>query len=301
MQLTTSLVLLAGALGVAAHPSPHAHLHRDVHQKRENVHYKAIHKPLTKTTAAPTTTTAAPVATSATSSSAAAAATSSSAGSTTYVPFCKGISAKRDLEERELDERATLAQIAYTGNTGRTGMWGCNMMEISKSIQSQYQYTTTYTNVASEAYQVICFNKIGATGLINGFDGGNAVNFMLQPGESRVVAFEGNTQGSCAFNPGTVPTDPYGAWAGVWVEFDFGNTSNNEWSGADCSSLVAQAAGMSVPGCQVCVDGGGTCSAVLPGGVGINGYVKGMEAVDGTGINHPAGNLAMTVKVGYSG
>ncbi len=102
------------------------------------------------------------------------------------------------------------------------------------------------------------------------------------------------------FAPHSVPKDPNGVFAGVWVEFDFASGANNNWSGADCSSLVAQAANMDVPGCQVC-NTAGTCSAVLPGGVGINGYVKGMEAVDGTGINQVPGPFTLNVKVGYSG
>ncbi|KAH8901028.1 hypothetical protein GQ53DRAFT_707278 [Thozetella sp. PMI_491] len=283
----TSLVLLAGALGATAHPSHHAHLHREVHEKRDNVHYKAIHKVFTKTVTPTPATTTTPVA-APSSSSAAATGSSSGSGSTTYVEFCKGKS-----------KRATAAEIAYTGNTGTSGDWGCNLMTVDSSIAHLYDYATTYTNVASESYEVCCFNKIGADGGINGFYS-CALTFNLAPGASQVVVAEANSQGACAFAPGSIPKDPTGANAGSWVEFDFANAGNNNWSGADCSSLVAQAAGLSVPGCQVC-SSSGTCSAILPGGQGINGYVKGMEAVDGEGINQVPGPFTMNVKVGYSG
>ncbi len=305
MQLT-ALVLLAGAMGATAHPS-HGHAHRDFHDKRDGTHYKAIHKTITKTitppAATPTSTPAAvptssvPVAAAPTSAANSAPSSSSGSGSGSYVAFCGGASKREYVEVK----RASDAQIAYTGNTGAPGNWGCNIMTVSSSVAHLYDYTSTYTNVASEPYQVNCFNKISADGGINGFDGGKAVSFTLAPGESQTIAIEANSQGACAFGPGSVPTDPYGAWAGAWVEFDCGNTSNNNWSGADCSSLVAQAAGLSVPGCQVCVAGGSTCSSILPGGQATNAYVKGMEAVDGTGINQPPGAFALNVKVGYSG
>jgi len=292
-------------MGAAAHPG-HGHVHRDFHDKRDGVHFKAIHKTIvtTITPAAPTststpaavpTTSSAPVAAAPTSVASSTASSSSSSGTGSYVAFCGGASKREYVEVK----RATDAQIAYQGNTGAPGQYGCNIMTVSSSVAHLYDYTSTYTNVASEPYQVECFNKIGATGAINGFDGAAPVSFTLAPGETQVVAIEANSQGACAFGPGSVDKDPYGAWAGVWVEFDVSNTSNNDWSGADCSALVAQAAGLSVPGCQVC--SGSTCSSILPGGQATNAYVKGMEAVDGTGINQPPGAFTLAIKVGYSG
>ena len=290
MQLT-NFALLAAALGASAHPSGHNHLHRSIHEaaKRDQTFVKAEHKVVTQTTvvpAAPAPTSYAPPAP--TSSSAPASSSpSSGGGGGGYKPFCSGDK-----------KRATNAQIAYTGNTG-DGQWGCNIMLIDEDVADQYTYTSVYTNAAEEEHQVVCFNKIGPTGLINGFFGFSAVKFNLGPGEKQTVAFDKNTQGACAFSPKELAKTPVGQWAGSWVEFDFDNASNNGWSGADCSSLVAQAAGMTVPGCQVCHDD--TCSTIRPGGHADNAYVKGMEAADGVGLNLPSGKVQLQVKVGFSG
>jgi hypothetical protein len=126
-----------------------------------------------------------------------------------------------------------------------------------------------------------------------------ALIFTLQPGETKSVAADKNTQGICAWAPGSVPTTAHGQYAGVWAEFDFENASNNGWSGADCSSLVAQAYDMDVPGCRMSHDG--VNSDILPGGKGTNAYTKGMEALDGIGLNIIPGQTVIKVYVGFSG
>ncbi|KAK1763118.1 hypothetical protein QBC33DRAFT_249818 [Phialemonium atrogriseum] len=297
MQLT-NLVWLAAALGVAAHPSGHAHQHRSFHaanDKRGLAFYKAEHRHPVKVAAPASTTAPPPVSTPSHSSSYAAAASSlsdasvSDSSASAYKPFCNGLTSKR----------ATAAEIAYTGNTGVAGQWGCNIMLVDQSVADKYKYTSVYTNRGSQSHQVTCFNKIGPEGLINGFFGFSAVTFNLAPGEQQVVAFDSNTQGACAFHAGSLPKTNYGEWAGSWVEFDFENTSNGGWSGADCSSLVAQAAGLDVPGCQVCSSG--TCSTIYPGGRADNAYIKGMEADDGVGLNIAPGTARLSVTVGFSG
>ncbi|KAL1878135.1 hypothetical protein VTK73DRAFT_8015 [Phialemonium thermophilum] len=288
MKPTTSLLWLTAALGANAHPSAHHHLHRAFHEKRDAVFYKAEHKAPLPPAATTTTTTAPPPPSSTPAASSSAAATPSSSSSGTYKPFCGG-----------KKKRATAAEISYTGNTGaQAGDWGCNIMLIDDDIADQYKYTSVYTNAGSEEHQVVCFNKIGPTGLIDGFFH-SAVTFSLAPGQSQTIAFDDNSQGACAFAPGEVEKTSFGEYAGSWVEFDFGNESNGAWSGADCSALVAMSAGLSVPGCQVCHDG--TCSTIYPGGRAVNAYIKGMEAVDGTGLNISPGQVQLQVKVGYSG
>jgi hypothetical protein len=145
---------------------------------------------------------------------------------------------------------------------------------------------------------------MGADGALTGqFDvpGQNQLVFDLQPGESKYVASMGNTQLACAFAPGTVPKTDHGQFAGTWLEADFENSSNSGWSGADCSSLVAQAYGMHVPGCRVCEPASNReCSTILEGGIGTNAYTIGMEALDGIGLNLPAGKVFLKVEVGYA-
>jgi hypothetical protein len=175
-------------------------------------------------------------------------------------------------------------------------------MLVSDAVADKYQYVQKLTNVASEPYQVVCGNKMGADGGLDGMfklKTQKQLVFTLQPGETKHVAVAGNTQSVCAWAPNEVPTTPDGQYAGVWLETDFGNTSNQEWSGADCSSLVAQAYSMTVPGCQVSHNG--VLSTILPGGQGKNAYTKGMEKADGIGLNIPAGNVVLDVSVGFSG
>lgn len=284
MQLTNVLVLGA-ALGAMAAPSGHSHLHRSVHEKRGSAFYKAVHH----SKIAPAPTTAAPTpAPAPTTASAAPAAATSSASAGTYKPFCGGAS-----------KRATLADIDAVGNVGTAGSYGCNIMLVDNSVADKYDYTSVYTNVANEAYEVVCGLKIGRTGLVNGFFD-SVLTFTLAPGEAQTVAYEADTQGFCAFGPGSVPKTNYGEWAGSWVEVDFASSRNNLWSGADCSSLVAASAGLSVPGCQVCDASDNTCSTIYPDGTGVNSFVAGTANDDGLGINKAPGPLKLNVKVGYN-
>jgi len=294
MQLPHFL-LLAGALGAAAHPSGHAHLHRSAAKRDgETLHVKNVHS--VPPPPPPATTSKAAAAPSATPAVKAAASDSSS-DSTQYIPFCGGTSSK--------SKRVTDAQVKYAGNQGTSGgcKWNSNMMVVPNSIADKYQYVQKYTNAASEPYQVICANKIGqdgqpATGLFV-VKGQTPLIFTLQPGETKTVAADKNTQGACAFAPNAVPTTKNGQYAGTWAEFDFGSDPNGGWSGGDCSSLVAEDANMDVPGCKM--SHGGVDSTIFPGGKGVNAFIKGTALLDGLGLNiPPADNVVIEVKVGIS-
>ncbi|AEO70623.1 83ec3ef6-5e7c-468d-8771-a0fbf45b9833 [Thermothielavioides terrestris] len=294
MQLTP-FILLAGVLGAAAHPSGHAHLHRSAHAKRDTPSYvKNVHvKPIPK----PTTTSHAPQPTTTSAAAAAATAASGASQSNSYVAFCGSSASKA--------KRVTYEQVMYTGNTGTSDgcPWNSNIMTVSNSIADKYKYVQKFTNVASETYQVVCGNKIGADGKLTGMfkvAGQQQLIFSLAPGETKTVVADENTQGVCAWAPNEVPVvQENGQYAGVWGEFNFGDKSNGGWSGADCSALVAQAYNLPVPGCRM--SHGGVDSTILPGGQATNAYVKGMEAVDGVGLNIVPGSVVIEVQVGYSG
>ncbi|KEY66644.1 hypothetical protein S7711_01938 [Stachybotrys chartarum IBT 7711] len=296
----TALLLTTAALGVSAHPSGHHHMHRSV-GKRGN--FYMANRPAPE----PTTTSVAPapVATSAAPAPVVQAVEQeeqeeqpeedtssdddSSSGSGTVKPFCGGNY-----------KRATAAEIAYTGNTGAPGNYGCNLMIVDNDVADEYKYTTTFTNDSGEDQSCVCFLKIGPEGLINGFfEGNQAVNFDLPAGGKRVLAADENSQGGCACGAGGVPLTSHGGFASTWLEFDFGNTSNDGWSGADASCLVSAAYGLDIPGLQVC--GHGTCSTINPGGTGTNAYLGGMEALDGVGLNIVPGKARLNVVVGYQG
>jgi hypothetical protein len=282
MHFSNVLLAAASILGASAHPSGHAHLHRSAHAHADKRgFYKAIHSKVP----VPATTTTAAAAASTSTAVASPAATSSAVKK----EFCAGLA-----------KRATAADIASTGNIGVEGHWGCNMMTVDDSIASEYQYTTKFTNVDSEEYQVVCFNKIGPTGLIDGFWHAG-LTFTVAAGESQDVAFDSNTQGGCAFAPGEVPKTTWGEYAGTWIEFDFGSERNNYWSGADCSSLVAASEdGQPIYGCNLCTEDKSTCSTIYPGGAGVNSFIAGTAALDGLGLNLPAGDVHLTVEIGHS-
>lgn len=279
MKVSSSVIILGAALGVSAHPSGHAHM--NAHKARDFV---VANKPTT--TVIQYVTKAAVAATE--STTAAVAAESDDEESTgTYVDFCSG----------STEKRATAEEIAYKGNTGTSDNYGCNIMTVSKSVASQYKYTATFNNAVSEEQSCVCFNKIGPDGGINGFWKGNqAISFTLPADGSEIVAFEANSQGGCVCGVGEVPTTTIGQFAGTWLEFDFGNESNDNWSGADASCLVSAANGLDIPALEVC--GHGTCSTIETGGTGTNAYLGGMEAEDGVGLNLAAGKVRLTITVG---
>ncbi|EGR52344.1 hypothetical protein MKX07_005701 [Trichoderma sp. CBMAI-0711] len=283
MKFSTTSVLLAAALGVSAHPSGHAHkrAHNSAVEARGD--FVMANKPAE---AAPTTTSAAPAA-----STTAAAAPSSSAPATVK-PFCGGNS-----------KRATAAEIAYKGNVGAGGSYGCNIMTVDESLVDEYQYTMVFENAGDDT-TCFCWNKIGPDGGINGFFKGNqAITFDVAAGGKQVVAVDTNSQVGCACGAGGPELTPIGQFASTWVEADFGNMSNGGWSGADASSLVAAAAGMTIPGLQVCGTGAakGTCSTIYPGGKGDNAFTAGTEALDGLGLNLAPGKTSIIVTIDYQG
>lgn len=259
MKVSASVLFLTAALGVSAHPSGHAHMH-----KRDFV---VARKPTQAAAPAPS-------------------ASSSSSGSSGYVEFCSGNS-----------KRATAEEISYKGNTGST--YGCNMMTISSGIASQYDYTATFTNSVGKDQACVCWNKIGPDGLIDGFfKGKEALSFTLPASGSQTVAFQADSQGGCACSVGSeVETTAIGQYASTWLEFDFADAANGGWSGADASCLVSAAGNVDIPALKVCFDG--TCSTINTGGTGTNAYLAGMEAADGIGLNIPSGTkVALAVTVG---
>lgn len=310
MKFSSSAVLLAAALGASAHPSGHAH--QRAHAKRDFI---VANNPVTVyethvVTAAAAPATAVPEAPApvepkkeeeAVPKSYAASGPSNpelpklnkgkkhSSGSG-FKPFCGGKKAKR----------ATLEDIASTGNTGVEGSYGCNMMTVDSDVADKYTYTTTFKNDHSEDKQCSCWNKIGPLGKIDGFFAKNIpLHFTVSGKSSQVVAFDEDSQGGCACASKEVPTTAMGLVAGTWLEFDFGSERNGGWSGADASCLVSAKENLDIPGLRVC--GHNTCSTINPGGTGENAYLGGMEAEDGIGLNINDKKVRLTVDIDYSG
>ncbi|KAK1977768.1 hypothetical protein LZ30DRAFT_246820 [Colletotrichum cereale] len=278
MQLTNTLVVLSAALtGVSAHPSLHGHQHFHERRTVEERDAPSFFKNVAPTPSAPAPAPAppAPVASKP--------ADTKPVGQ--FVPFCDG---------KKTSKRATLAQIASVGNVGTADNWGCNMQVVDDSILSLYDYTTTFT-ASDKDYSCSCFNKIGPTGLIDGC-WHSALDFTVKQGQSKNVAFDADSQGSCACGAGKeVPKTFIGQFAGTWLEFDWGSTANSGNSGADASVLVAGSQSLPYVGMKVDANGK-TCSWVKSDGSNQDAYMPGMEAADGVGCKgYYKGHLNVTL------
>ncbi|KAL6699026.1 hypothetical protein J3F84DRAFT_364667 [Trichoderma pleuroticola] len=296
MKFSTASIFLA-ALGASAHPSGHAHkrAHDSIEARGDFV---IANKPVepsvpvaspTPSPAAPSPSPSAPAAPPAAKAASSAAGVGS--GPSTYTPFCGGNK-----------KRATAQEIAYKGNVGGSGPYGCNLMPVKSNLLDQYQYTVVFNNAGDDA-QCKCWLKIGADGLIDGFfNGHEALTFDLPAGGKQVVAVDSNTQFGCACGPDGPELTNIGQFASTWVEGDVGNLSNGGWSGFDASSIVAAANKMNIPGLQVCGTGEyeGVCSTIWPGGKGENAFVGGTEALDGLGLNVKPGKASVEVTVNFS-
>ncbi|TLS25890.1 hypothetical protein PpBr36_07588 [Pyricularia pennisetigena] len=216
----------------------------------------------------------------------------SGTGITSYTPFCNG--------QATVSKRATVANIAYVGNTGSANNWGCNMMLVADAkTADQYKYTMKITNQSKDKQICTCFNKIGPTGLIDGFFH-QGPTWTMEGKATQYVAFDENSQGGCVCNAGdSLRKTSLGQLAGTWIESDFGSSVNKGWSGADISSIVPDNYKMQVDGAKVCF--AGTCSTIWPGGKADNAYTGGMEAQDGVGLNIPPGKCQLDVTVAFSG
>lgn len=319
MKFATAAVLLTSALGVSAHPSGHAHknAHRSLEARGDFVMYQKPPPPEPTTTTAPPPPPPAP--TTSTTSQAPApeptqekkpkpSANVSSASSdddddsdssegtglgvSSYTEFCGG--KKRSIK------RATLAEIAYKGNTGTADNYGCNYQLVKSNVAEEYKYLATIKNVDSSEYECVAYNKIGPDGGINGFFNGNeALRFKIPAGGVQHLAADENTQGGVICDKGGIPLTDFGEFASTWAEFDFGNESNGGWSGADSSCLVSAALGLDIPGLEIC--GHDTCSTIFPGGEGVNAFLAGMEALDGLGLNIVPGKARLDITFGFTG
>ncbi|KAJ9214809.1 hypothetical protein DTO166G4_3641 [Paecilomyces variotii] len=191
--------------------------------------------------------------------------------------------------------------INYVGNVGNP--WGSNIIEVSASDASQYEYVAQITGQNTEDWDIVFWNKIGPNGGLNGWYGNSALKLTLSPGETKYVAFDENTDGGFAAAPGgTIPTDSNGGYSATWGEFDFGNSGNNGWSGYDVSAIQAQAAGQTIQGMKICQAPDTACSIITPGAAQVtNAYTQANADLGGIGGNIASGPVRLSVVIDYSG
>lgn len=190
--------------------------------------------------------------------------------------------------------------IFYKGNVGSP--WGSNIIEVTHEKASQYKHVVEFKGSNTEPWTVVLWNKMGPDGKLDGWYNGNAaVKFTLEPGESRYVAFDDDSQGSWGASKGeNLPTDQAGGYSCTWGEFDFSNGSNNGWSGWDVSAIQAQAAGQEVQGMKICTHDNQKCSTVTRNASNvINAYIKSLAKANGIGGNSVAGPIRLSAHLDF--
>lgn len=188
----------------------------------------------------------------------------------------------------------------YIGNVGNP--WGSNIIEVSASEASNYQYVAQFVGSNTEDWTVVFWNKIGPNGQMDGWYGNSALTLSIAAGDTKYVAFDSNSQGGWAAAPGTgIPTDSYGGYSATWGEFDFGDTNNNNWSGWDVSAIQAQAANQPVQGMKICAANGSGCSYITTGaGEVVNAYTYSLRNENGIGGNQQSGAVRLQVIIDYN-
>lgn len=189
----------------------------------------------------------------------------------------------------------------YEGNVGNP--YGSNIIEVSASDASSYEYVVQFTGSNTDDWTVAIWNKYSSDGTMDGWYGNACHTFTLSAGATKYYAFDTDSQGGWAAAEGSsIPTNSLGSYASTWGEFDFGSTSNNGWSGFDVSAIQAQDAGLTVQGMSICDALSGTCSSITTdAGTVDNAYTSAESSVGGIGGNISSGPVRLAVTIDYSG
>ncbi|OJJ72869.1 hypothetical protein ASPBRDRAFT_42616 [Aspergillus brasiliensis CBS 101740] len=196
--------------------------------------------------------------------------------------------------------KRTTAAINYVGNVGSP--WGSNIIEVNAENACEYKHVVRIDGSETDDWTVVFWNKIGPDGGLNGWYGNSALTLTIKPGTTRYVAFDDDSQGGWGAAKGDkLPTDEYGGYSCTWGEFDFGNTSNDGWSGWDVSAIQAQAAGQEVQGMKICDHTGSGCSSITNAASSvINAYTNAMKELDGIGGKVQNSPVRLQVTIDYN-
>ncbi|GIJ99181.1 hypothetical protein Aspvir_001307 [Aspergillus viridinutans] len=190
--------------------------------------------------------------------------------------------------------------IFYKGNVGIP--WGSNIIEVCPEKAKKYKHVAQFVGSNTDPWTVVFWNKIGPDGGLNGWYGHSALTITLQPGETKYVAFDENSQGGWGAAKGTeLPKDQYGGYSCTWGEFDFDSTINHGWSGWDVSAIQAMNAGHEVQGMKICNHAGELCSVITHGlSKVIDAYTADLAYVDGIGGKVLPGPTRLRVHIDYN-
>ncbi|KAE8397604.1 hypothetical protein BDV37DRAFT_265257 [Aspergillus pseudonomiae] len=191
------------------------------------------------------------------------------------------------------------AYIKYIGNVGNP--YGSNIIEVSESKACEYKHVVRIDGSEKEPWTVAFWNKMGPDLKLTGWYGNAVLTLKINPGESKYVAFDDDSQGAWGAAKGDkLPVDQFGGYACTWGEFDFGNTSNEGWSGWDVSAIQAQNAGMDVQGMKICTHDNQKCSTISNFAKLVENAYTALEAgVDGIGGEWTKGALRLIVNIDY--
>ncbi|KAE8350220.1 hypothetical protein BDV28DRAFT_139501 [Aspergillus coremiiformis] len=189
--------------------------------------------------------------------------------------------------------------IDYIGNVGDP--YGSNIIEVSESKACEYKHVIRVDGSEKEPWTVAFWNKMGPDGKLTGWYGNAVLTVKVNPGESKYVAFDDDTQGAWGAAKGDkLPVDKFGGYSCTWGEFDFGNTSNQGWSGWDVSAIQAQNSDSEVQGMKICDHTGGKCSSISNSAKSVdNAYTAKEAGVDGIGGNQVAGAVRLIVNIDF--
>ena len=189
----------------------------------------------------------------------------------------------------------------YVGNIGRP--YGSNILEVSSSDASKYQYVVKFVGPSTDGWKVVIWNKVGPDGKLDGWYNDNAsLKFSIAAGEAKYIAFAFDSQGGwTAANTTSIPTDQWGSYASTWGEFDFGSSNNKGWSGFDVSAIQAQNANLEVQGMKICSIVPSTTCSYMTWGANIvhNAYTSSEARAGGIGGNLVPGPVRLVVNIGY--
>lgn len=154
-----------------------------------------------------------------------------------------------------------LQYIDYIGNIGNP--WGSNIIEVEADKACKYQNVAKFEGSESDPWTIIFWNNYGPSRKMDGWYGHAALKLSLEPGDTKYVAFDDDSQGGWSAAKGeTIPVDASGGYSATWGEFDFDSDKNKGWSGFDVSCIQAQNAKQEVQGMKICEHGGEQCSYV---------------------------------------
>ncbi|KAE8321558.1 hypothetical protein BDV39DRAFT_185514 [Aspergillus sergii] len=323
MQLKNSLFLLTALTAGSAvarmhgHERRHAHHHLQHEEKRAvgdivYANFNGVWKSWVNQWSGASSTTSASGSTPTTGSSSASSVASASAvptassGPTVTTPgSCKEWHAHQDgdVYTREGFGGQTpnngKPYIDYIGNLGSP--YGKNIIEVAESKACEYKYVVRIQGSEKDTWTIAFWNKIGPDLKLTGWYGNAVLTIKINPGETKYVAFDEDTQAAWGAAKGdSLPLDQYGGYGCTWGEIDVGNLSNDAWSGWDVSAIQAQNAGLDVQGMKICTHDNQKCSSISNLAKAVDNAYTALEAgQDGIGGEWPAGPLRLVVDIDY--